>query len=154
MWWSLGGIYIILAKWLGFFSPAWLAAWLPAYVASPGCMQHAWSRPPAVMTCTIRCLFSSNRPDKWNPVSCLRTLRCAALSETTSELIHDGPAPHNLTHLLPPNPVRLLDWLDPNLERKCANLQPDPGEGRSQEQALGPFTSRIHHQRWTRAHLG
>lgn len=47
-----------------------------------------------------------------------------------------------------PNPVRLLDWLLPELERKCANLQPDPGEGRTQEQAFAPFTSRIHHRRW------
>lgn len=57
-----------------------------------------------------------------------------------------------------PPPARLLlcdrlDWLIPKLKRKCANLQPDPGEGRSQEQAFGPFTNRIHHQSWTRAHL-
>lgn len=63
--------------------------------------------------------------------------------------------PSNLApRCLPGCSVTGLDWLLPKLERKCANLQPDPGEGRSQEQAFGPFTSRIHHQRWTQAHLG
>lgn len=57
-----------------------------------------------------------------------------------------------------PWPVRLpllrqLDWLVPQLKRKCANLQSDPGEGRSQEPAFGAFTNRIHHQSWTPALL-
>lgn len=57
-----------------------------------------------------------------------------------------------------PSPVclsllRQLDWLVAELDRKCANLQPDPGEGRSQEPAFGAFTSRIHHQSQSEAHL-
>lgn len=59
--------------------------------------------------------------------------------------------------MMPP-PVLLLllcqlDWLLPQMKRKCANLQSDPGEGRSQEPAFGAFTNRIHHQHWTQAHL-
>lgn len=49
--------------------------------------------------------------------------------------------------------LRQLDWLVPQLDRKCANLQPDPGEGRSQEPAFSAFTNRIHHQSRTEAHL-
>lgn len=106
--------------------------------------------------------FLQTGPDEWNPVSRLRTYRCVALSGTASELIHDAPPNTPLAPPPSPKPARLcaccsatgLDWLLLKLERKCANLQPDPGEGRSQEQAFGPFTSRIHHQRWTRAHLG
>lgn len=44
-------------------------------------------------------------------------------------------------------------WLVPQLKRKCANLQPDPGEGRSQEPAFGAFTNHIHHQSWIEARL-
>lgn len=44
-------------------------------------------------------------------------------------------------------------WLVPQLKRKCANLQPDPGEGRSQEPAFGAFTNHIHHQCWIEARL-
>lgn len=49
--------------------------------------------------------------------------------------------------------LRLLDWLVPQLDRKCANLQPDPKEGRSQEPAFSAFTNHIHHQSRTEAHL-
>lgn len=49
--------------------------------------------------------------------------------------------------------LRQLIWHVPQLKRKCANLQSDPGEGRSQEPAFGPFTNRIHHQSWIETHL-
>lgn len=49
--------------------------------------------------------------------------------------------------------LRQLIWHAPQLKRKCANLQSDPGEGRSQEPAFGPFTNRIHHQSWIETHL-
>lgn len=55
----------------------------------------------------------------------------------------------------PVRPSLLCQFLQlvPPLKRKCANLQPDPGEGRSQEPAFGAFTNHIHHQSWTEAHL-
>lgn len=48
---------------------------------------------------------------------------------------------------------RQSDWLVPRPDRKCANLQPDPGEGRSQEPAFSAFTNRIHHQSRTEVRL-
>lgn len=111
---------------------------LPAYVASPWLYSTYLKRTTtSYIVCTIRCLFSSNRPDDWNPVS--------FWGPTAVWLCQK---PHRSKYMMPPTPPSTqsaccsttgLDWLLPKLERKCANLQPDPGEGRSQEQAFWSF---------------
>lgn len=60
--------------------------------------------------------------------------------------MHDALASAPLTALS-------VSFSSSTTEKKCANLQPDPREGRSQEPAFGAFTNHIHHQSWIEARL-
>lgn len=93
-------------------------------------------------------LQSSNRFNKWYLLGCLRTHRCAALSETPSKKTHDA-----LTSTPVASP--LVNWvaLFHNWTGSLLICNPIRGEGRSQEPAFSAFTNRIHHQSRTEAHL-